>query len=94
MKNLPKSINVFGRKIKIDTKPNPLIPSNIHGYYESETGTIHISSGGMETLLHEIFHAVIDRVSVNQTLSQEVEEIIVDTFAKQINETFDLKFKK
>jgi len=51
MKNLPKSIVVFGRKIKISTKPYPNLPKDIQGYYDREEGIIHVESGGMECFL-------------------------------------------
>lgn len=48
------------------------------------------------TLLHEWGHALLHEVSVDDTLTSEVEEIIVDNYAKELFSVFfrDNKFSK
>lgn len=49
------------------------------------------------TAMHELFHATSDRLGLKNTgLKHEIEEIIVDNFAKVIDENFVItpKFKR
>lgn len=48
----------------------------------------------LHTFLHECFHALFHRVSINQALSDDLNEVISDSAATWITETFDLKLKK
>lgn len=69
-----------------------------HGHYEKDKLKITLDKsleGDLfyETLLHEIFHAVEYRISINQAVNSEVMEIINDTFAKAIVENFDIRLK-
>lgn len=94
MKNL-KSLEVFGNKVKVEIVE---LPNNIGGLYHCE-GKIQINSlvadkDKMQVLIHEFFHAVFHRVSIDQTVGYEVEQIIVDTFSKALCENFDIRIKK
>jgi len=97
MKRLPKTLNVYGQKIPV--KPvKGLSEQGVAGVFRYIENDILIDSklnikDKEETLLHELGHALINRISLNQVLGQEVEEIIVDNFAKTILENFTLENK-
>lgn len=48
----------------------------------------------MHTLLHELGHAMFYRVSINQSISREVHEYIVNNYATMLLENFDITPKK
>ena len=94
-----KSIDVFGRKIKI--KLVSRMPEGYEyaaGLYCPEEGEILIIKGlhkriHEETLYHEIFHAVMDRVGLRQArISSDVHEIMCEAFSRFAVEK--LEFKK
>ena len=99
---LPKILNIFGAEVQIirvkelhDEKDE-----KVDGLFLPEHNIIKIESelnndDTIHTLLHELFHAMIVRNSINQTtLSHDVEEILADTNATMITELFNLKFKR
>ena len=98
MKSLVKSLLVLGRKVPV--KRSDLRDLSAAGAYCPQTKTIFIEStlkpGDFmtETLLHELFHAAFDRVSLGQSVTREIEEIIVDQMAVVVSENFTLSPKK
>jgi len=49
----------------------------------------------LHTILHELLHGVIERIGINQTdLSDNLEEVIVESFSTFLVDTFIIKFKK
>ena len=84
---LPKSLIIFGLKFKVKvTALNGLL-----GLCDRSTNTIYIeaaqtSEEKWHTLLHEIGHAVFGRVGLVQSISPEIEEVIVENFATAIIE--------
>lgn len=92
---LPKSFNVFGIKVKL--KVSDKLPSNIAGQFEplKETMTlnaIHESDKELlHTVLHELGHAMFYRVSIQQAVSWEVHEFIVNNYATVLLENFEIK---
>ena len=92
---LPKQFVVFGQTYKVEYKD---LGDSVGGYCHSN-GLIQINerldeSQVMPVLIHEFFHAVFNRVSLDQTISYAVEQIIVDTFAKALVENFEVKVRK
>ena len=93
---LPKIFNVFGLKIKL--KLVELHP-NVAGQYDYSTNIITLNSlheDDMEllhTMIHECGHAMFYRVSINQAVSFEVHEYIVNNMATMLLENFDIKPK-
>lgn len=102
MLKIPKKINIFGRIHKVSTCKNLFLPNGImvRGYFESVNAIIKLEEDQtpqemIQTLLHEMGHALINRISIDQSgMPPEVEEIIVDAYATMISEIFTLKFKK
>jgi Zn-dependent peptidase ImmA (M78 family) len=94
---LPKILNIFGLKIKLVVSLK--IPPNIAGQYEHDKKMIslnHLHESDKEllhTLLHECGHAMFYRVSIQQAVSWEVHEFIVNNFATMLLENFEIKPK-
>lgn len=93
---IPKFIMVFGSKIKILVKP---LPNGIAAQYHIDGKTIVISpiqetdNGFLHSLLHECGHALFYRVSINQAVSYETHEFIINNYATMLLENFDIKMK-
>lgn len=89
---IKKSYNVFGRKIKVKFAQ---LDSNIAGMYYNDKGLILINEALAEkgyedilqdTLIHEILHAMFYRVSIDQAVSWQVHEYIVNNAAVLLRE--------
>ena len=100
MKTFPKKfkLNIFGLTVSVETT-NKLMEKGVSGLYMAQESKILVDTGqfkgdAVQTLLHEIGHSVIDRTGIRQTLSDELEEVIVDNIATAITENFTLSLKK
>ena len=88
---------VFGAKIKL--KIDKKLPHNVAGQYDTMKDIISLNALHesdeelMHTLIHECGHALFYRVSINQAVSFEVHEYIVNNMATMLLENFDIKFK-
>ncbi len=94
----PKSIDIFGTTYTIQ-RVSSIDDGSAHGECNTDKHIIRIDSklkGQMywETLLHEVFHAVCHECSIRQAISSELEEVIVDIFAKQVARMCDLSHQK
>lgn len=91
---LPKFLNIFGLKVKLKVTSD--LPENAAGLYIPIKSLIKISPEHpskdevMHTLLHESGHAMFYRISIHQSVSREMHEIIVDNFATMLIENFDI----
>ena len=94
---LPKSLNIFGIKVKL--KIDEKLPFNIAAQYEPGKETISLNALHetdkelLHSLLHECGHALFYRVSIQQAVSFEVHEFIVNNYATMLLENFDVKPK-
>lgn len=94
---LPRFLNIFGLKVKLVVSMK--IPPNIDGQYEYDKKVIslnHLHESDKEllhTLLHECGHAMFYRVSIQQAVSWEVHEFIVNNYSTMLLENFDIKPK-
>lgn len=90
---------IFGQNIKVSYKKN-LINNGVAGSYNTSTKEIEIDKSlkGKEfnqVLLHELIHAVFDRLGlINTNVSHELEEIICDNVATAISENAKLVWNK
>jgi Zn-dependent peptidase ImmA (M78 family) len=91
----PKVVNVFGKAYQI--KYEDMSKTDACGLTDNKNYLIIIDSSLKgddlkHTLLHESFHAILYRTSVTQSLSHELEEVIVDQIATFLvdNYNFDL----
>ena len=94
---LPKFLNVFGQKVKLKIDDN--LPLNIAAQYDINKVQISLNSIHetddelLHSLLHECGHALFYRVSIQQAVSFEVHEFIVNNYATMLLEHFEIKQK-
>jgi Zn-dependent peptidase ImmA (M78 family) len=93
---LPKFFNVFGLKPKLKiVEMNP----NFAGQYDTIKNVITLNSLHesdqelLHSLMHELGHCMFYRVSINQAVSYETHEFIVNNYATMLLENFDIKPK-
>lgn len=90
----PFKINILGQDFKVEFKD--LSKDGFHGlcYYKEGRIVLHNELKGHElqqTLLHECFHAVLFRTGAHQSITPEVQEVVVDSFATFLTDHFDFK---
>ena len=88
---LPKHVDVFGQRYKVKME----VMENLAGLCDREKHIIYVNPimpevEQFQTLLHEVGHAVFSRVGLVQSISPELEEIIVESIATAFAENFDL----
>lgn len=94
----PDLLIVFGEVVPVEYPEGLMIEHEAQGEYCSIRKKINIDPGleGEDLdmcVVHELFHALADRISLNQAISKELEEILADTVAKVIVENFKLTNK-
>lgn len=93
---LPRFLLVFGDKIKLRIKD---LPYGVAAQYDIDKKIITLSpihetdDGLLHSLLHEAGHSLFYRVSINQAVSFETHEFIVNNYATMLLENFDIKPK-
>jgi uncharacterized protein YciU (UPF0263 family) len=97
MIKLPKYKNIFGEKIKYNYAPLRAT-MNAAGLYDKKTGAILIDPDQSDdeiqvSIFHEEFHSVLDITRIGEAVTPEVEEIIVDCFAKFLVKHYKVKAK-
>ncbi len=97
MLKLPKFFNIFGIRVKL--KYDSKMPTNVAGYYYPDKELITLNplqddKEALHSLIHEAGHSLFYRISINQSISYEVHEYIVNNMATMLLENFDIKFKK
>lgn len=89
---IKKSYIVFGKKIKIKICK---LQDNVAGMYDHNESVIYINEWlvqkGYEaelqdTLIHELGHALFYRVSIDQAISWQIHEYIVNNMAVMLRE--------
>jgi len=85
-------LNVFGKVFKVHVCQQDSVVARVN--YNLQKIEIDPSQKGQkfdECLIHEVIHAVFDRIGVGSTkLAPDFEEIICDSVAKVISENFKL----
>lgn len=74
----PAYFDIFGKRIYIQYKK---LEEDMYGEYKSKEGIIEIDEsldGELlyDTLVHELIHALFDRVGIGHVVQHDVEEII------------------
>lgn len=95
---VPLKVNIFGQEVTIKYHQQPITMDDkpVYGVYHKESHHIDIGPHNTEreliqTIIHELSHALSDRVGIWQTsLSHDVHEAIVETYSKFIFEQFIL----
>lgn len=94
---LPRFLNIFGLKVKLVVSLK--LPPNVAGQYEYDKHVISLNqvhetdNDLLHTLLHECGHAMFYRVSIQQAVSWEIHEFIVNNYSTMLLENFDIKPK-
>ena len=93
-----RKIEVFGKTITIKEVDMSSIGS-YHGLYVHDKAQILLNKNDsteqkMETLIHEIGHAIFRRAGLTQAISSDVEEITVDQYSIVLREIFNFTFRK
>jgi len=95
---LPKSVDVFGQFILVTRKSGLLNKTDPeHGYFQNGEIVVGINkdpSIELQTLIHEMGHALWERLSLNQTdIHPDIQEILCDVYATMMVENFDIKIR-
>jgi len=95
MKNI-KSVDIFGSLVPIDFMDNLHKEIDADGVFCEVNKTIKIDSSLEDmilvaTILHEVGHAIFDRIGLGQGVAKEYEETLVEAFATCITENFIIK---
>ena len=86
-KGVPSKVNIFGTDYQI-VKQSLDSESHAVVYFGSKKILLDVDSHRgdktkmWKTLFHELFHGALHETGVHQTLSPELEEIIVDNLAR------------
>lgn len=99
---IPKKIEIFGKiySLKIVEQALSIDNEDVAGSIDFEKNIIEITEVEdnkviLHNILHEVFHGVIRRIGINQAnFSEDLEEIIVESFSTFLLDTFKIKFKK
>lgn len=84
---LPKFLDIKGRRYRLKIAA---LPPNIAGYCYPDRKLIELNSsldsaGLLETLLHEMGHAIMFELHIDQTsIHRDLLEIVVEGFAQEI----------
>lgn len=91
----PKFFDVFGQKtaVKFIEMPDKYAAQYDIVLKEIAVNKNHTEDDVMHSILHELGHALFFRVSINQSVSYEVHEFIVNNYATMLRENFDIKPK-
>ena len=87
-------INVYGKEIKVIEKDL----NEAYGYYDPKKNIIELKKDmkqdqKVSTLVHEIGHALLDRLGISGDLGDIVEHAIVYGFEQVLSENFEIKLK-
>lgn len=100
MIRIPTNITILGKQYPIKVIDDA--GKDISGWIDE--GTIYLNTAAINkndidndalyTLFHEIGHSIFRRSGLMQAISSELEEVVVDLFAKCFVENFVIKFRK
>lgn len=97
---LPSSVNIYGNKYKIKVMENCSIEGvPLYGYCDTQKKLIVIEKAilknpilAKEVLIHEMGHALMDRIGIHLVrFPPELEEIVVQAFAVMMTENLEIK---
>lgn len=87
-------LQIFGKEYRV-MKAKRLAESGTAAYVDFNNKLIVVDSElvGEDywvAIMHEVYHALVDRISLDQVIKDQLEEIVVDVFAKCLIENFKL----
>lgn len=90
-----KKLRVFGLVIPV-FRVNGLLEDGAFGYYEDEHKFIAIDArlrgeDEIHTLIHELFHAALDRIHAQQQMPDPFAEIVVENLTVALLENFRVR---
>lgn len=98
--NIPRSMIILGNKWKIQLHKKDIVyeGKTVEGLCSKADRTIQIrvrdATTTYETFFHELGHAMMYELSLDQTkLSSDLEEIIVDAYSRLLVKHFKINFK-
>lgn len=88
--------DIFGRFVPI--LRNPEMPDGMMGYFDPQNSVIGLSNDavGMElerTVLHEIFHATLNRLYVDTQLDEKFIEVLIEGLVEATFQNYRLKWR-
>lgn len=95
-----RKMSILGKKITIKIVQSKLLPDAFGEYYPDKQLILlrdDLSKDQqMLYLLHEIFHATVERIGLfdPSDLSPAIEHVLINSFSSVVTELFDLRFKK
>lgn len=94
---IPQKINILGADYSVSVAKNLSYESDkVDGFCSPQKREIWLDEecDAMQTFLHECFHGVLQRAGVHGNISEDIEEVIVDTIATFMTERFNVKCKR
>jgi Zn-dependent peptidase ImmA (M78 family) len=96
---IPRSINIFGKDCKIVKVKDLVKKHEAYGRFKHSNFTIELDSkisGELlrVTFLHELLHAVFERLMLNDDFDEKTEEKLCDQIATFLAENFIIYLKK
>lgn len=94
---IPRFLNIFGSKVRLLVSLK--MSQNMAGMYDPDKEIIYLNANHdtdrelLHTLLHEAGHALFYRVSIQQAVSWEIHEFIVNNYSTMLLENFEIKPK-
>ncbi len=94
-----RTFSVFGMEVTCYRIEGLLRDQNMFGFYDCEKKLIGVDSGlrGAEleqTLIHELFHAALIRLHIEQQMPGEFAEVLIDNLARAVVDNYSLKMRK
>jgi Zn-dependent peptidase ImmA (M78 family) len=93
-----RKLRVFGKIIPV-FRISGLMDQGAYGYYSEEHEEVGVDADlkGEElehTVIHELFHAVLDRLHCQQQMSPEFVEVVVENLSRSVIDNFKVSFRK
>lgn len=91
-------IEVFGMSVPVYKLENLLNVEGMYGYYDPNGKYIAVDASLKDkilehTIIHEMFHAVFDRLHIDAQMEHSFVEVLVENLSVAIMENFSIKPK-
>lgn len=92
-------VNIFGLKIPVYKVDGLLDNQDMYGFFDCEKKLICVDSGLKgsileHTIVHEMFHATLDRLFVQHQLDEKFVEVIVENLTVSLVDNYSLKARE
>lgn len=94
-----RKMRVFGKMIPVFKVRGLMASADAYGYYSEEHQQIGVDAGlksdDLEhTVIHEMFHAVLDRLHCQQQMAPEFVEVVVENLARAVIDNYKVRWRK